>query len=214
MKRKIVKPFDLEAAKNGAKIETRNGKEVEILRWDLNNKCSILGIVTEDDGYESFVGWENDGTNPFKMDIDNDLVIVEYEDEESEYKKMKKIIKPFDLEAAKNGVKVETRDGNKAEILKWDANSECPLIGVYADGEGYEHAGSWTLNGKWGSIASPLDLVIVEYEDKSDWKPTDEQIEAIRCARSFVVDDFGEHQTLSEILMQLEEQLRKIKEEL
>lgn len=80
--KKIIKPFDLEAAKNGAKIETRNGKKVEILRWDLNNKCSILGIVTGDDGYESFVGWGNDGTSPFKMDIDNDLVIVEYKDEE------------------------------------------------------------------------------------------------------------------------------------
>lgn len=86
--KKIIKPFDFEAAKNGAKIETRNGKEVEILRWDLNNKCSILGIVTGDDGYESFVGWGNDGTSPFKMDIDNDLVIVEYKDEESEDEKM------------------------------------------------------------------------------------------------------------------------------
>jgi len=86
--KKIIKPFDLEAAKNGAKIETRNGKEVEILRWDLNNKCSILGIVTGDDGYESFVGWENDGTSPTKMDNDNDLVIVEYKDEESEVEKI------------------------------------------------------------------------------------------------------------------------------
>lgn len=82
--KKIIKPFDLEAAKNGAKVETRNGTEVEILRWDLNNKCPILGIATGDDGYESFVGWENDGTSPFKMigDNDNDLVIVEYEDED------------------------------------------------------------------------------------------------------------------------------------
>ena len=88
MKRKIVKSFDLEAAKNGAKIETRNGKEVEILRWDLNNKCPILGIVTGDDGYESFAGWGNDGTSPFKMDIDNDLVIVEYENDKSEDEKM------------------------------------------------------------------------------------------------------------------------------
>ena len=44
------------------------------------------------------------------------------------------------------------------------------------------------------------------------WKPSDEQIKAIRLARSFVMDDFGEHPTLSEILMELEEQLQKIKE--
>lgn len=78
---------------------------------------------------------------------------------------MKKTIKPFDLEAAKKGAKVETRNGNKAEILKWDANSDCPLIGVYVDGEGYEYAGSWTLNGEWGDL-SCLDLVIAEYEDE------------------------------------------------
>ena len=88
MKRKIVKFFDLEAVKNGAKVETRNGHKVEILRTDLKNKFPILGIVTGDDGYESFVGWENDGTSPIKMNNDDDLVIVEYKDEESEDEKM------------------------------------------------------------------------------------------------------------------------------
>lgn len=99
--KKIIKPFDLEAAKNGAKIETRNGKEVEILRWDLNNKFPILGIVTGDDGYESFVGWKIDGTSPLEFDNDDDLVLVEYEDEheESEDEKMlnniEECLRPF-----------------------------------------------------------------------------------------------------------------------
>lgn len=78
---------------------------------------------------------------------------------------MKKTIKPFYLAAAQNGAKVETKDGNKVEILKWDAHSDCPLIGVYVGSDGYEHAGSWTLNGEWGGL-SCLDLVIVEYEDE------------------------------------------------
>lgn len=38
--------------------------------------------------------------------------------------KDKKIIKPFCLEAAKRGAKVETRSGKKVEIFKWDANSQ------------------------------------------------------------------------------------------
>lgn len=79
---------------------------------------------------------------------------------------MKKTTKLFNLAAAQNGAKVETRNGGKVEILKWDARNDCPLIGTYVDGEGYEHAGSWTLNGNWGDVASPLDLVIVEYEDE------------------------------------------------
>ena len=78
---------------------------------------------------------------------------------------MKKTIKPFYLAAAQNGAKVETKDGWKVEILKWDAKSDCPLIGAYVDGEEYEHVGSWTLNGEWGGL-SRLDLVMVEYEDE------------------------------------------------
>lgn len=75
----------------------------------------------------------------------------------------KKIIKPFDLEASKKGAKVETRSGKKVEIFKWDANSQFPLKGIYENCEGYECAGSWNLDGEWGSAPS-LDLVIVEYE--------------------------------------------------
>ena len=49
----------------------------------------------------------------------------------------------------------------------------------------------------------------VHSQDK--WMPSDEQIKAIRLARSFVADDFEEHPTLSEILIELEERLKKLK---
>ena len=52
-----------------------------------------------------------------------------------------------------------------------------------------------------------------QYNKKSSqpsWKPTEEQIKAIRLARSFVVDDFSEKPTLSETLKELEEQLKKL----
>lgn len=48
--------------------------------------------------------------------------------------------------------------------------------------------------------------------DKCTWKPTEKQINAIRLARSFVTDDFSENPTLSEILLELEKQLKKIME--
>lgn len=77
----------------------------------------------------------------------------------------KKIIKPFDLEAAKNGAKIETRDGREVEILKWDAeNTSYPIEGVIL-----RNKATWANNGKW-SIADLQhchhDLVIVEYEDE------------------------------------------------
>lgn len=45
------------------------------------------------------------------------------------------------------------------------------------------------------------------------WKPSEEQIKAIRLARSFVTDDFSDNPTLSELLVELEEQLKKLREE-
>jgi hypothetical protein len=43
------------------------------------------------------------------------------------------------------------------------------------------------------------------------WKPSDKQINAIRLARSFVTDDFGANPTLSDTLVELEKQLKKLK---
>ena len=48
---------------------------------------------------------------------------------------------------------------------------------------------------------------------QNTWKPSKEQIESIRLARTFVTDDFDEHPTLSEILVELEKQLKKLREE-
>lgn len=96
MKRKIVKTFNLEAAKNGANVETRNGDKVEIIRTDLKNSFPILGILTRGNDYQVPLSWEINGTSPTSpTDSDYDLVIVEYEDEESEDEKMLKIIEEF-----------------------------------------------------------------------------------------------------------------------
>ena len=47
-------------------------------------------------------------------------------------------------------------------------------------------------------------------KERYTWKPSSEQIEAIRLARSFVVDDFSENPTLSDILVELEKQLKEL----
>ena len=52
-KKKIYKPFDLEAAKAGRPVMNVIGERVEIVRFDLNNEdYPILGIVTRKDGTE------------------------------------------------------------------------------------------------------------------------------------------------------------------
>ena len=62
---------------------------------------------------------------------------------------------------------------------------------------------------KFGDIVTFLKSL----KERYSWKPSDEQIKAIRLARSFVTDDFDEHPALSEILIELEKQLKKLREE-
>ena len=50
-------------------------------------------------------------------------------------------------------------------------------------------------------------------DTKHYWKPSDEQIEALEIAITFVTDDFGENPTLSETLRTLIEQLKKLRYE-
>lgn len=83
---------------------------------------------------------------------------------------MKKTIKPFDIEAAKNGEKVECRDGSEVEILKWNAKGDYPILGVIKRNDGSEMIGHWAIYKKWNTTSEPFDeeLVIVEYEDEED----------------------------------------------
>ena len=46
-----LKPFDLEAAKNGAKVVTRDGHAVRIICYDRKNEeYPIVALVGEDEG--------------------------------------------------------------------------------------------------------------------------------------------------------------------
>jgi hypothetical protein len=66
---------------------------------------------------------------------------------------------------------------------------------------------------EWDAEEKVLKKIEDYIQQKPTWKPTEKQINAIRLARSFVTDDFGDNPTLSEVLKELEEQLKKIMEE-
>lgn len=76
---------------------------------------------------------------------------------------MKKIIKPFNLEAAKNGAKVETRNGYKVTLAE-ERKPTYPVCGTFPY-KGETRSGQWRENGEWDNNPN-LDLVIVEYEDE------------------------------------------------
>lgn len=91
----------------------------------------------------------------------------------------KEIIKPFDLEAYKNGAKVKTRDGHEVRIICTDAKDDYPIIGLVTNSAGDEHIVLYTLEGKLYSTKSTIcaeDLVIVkEVEEQEFWSDREDK---------------------------------------
>lgn len=77
MKKKIQKPFDAEAAKRGARVETRDGMTVRIICYDkVDGIYPIIALVNQD-GYETCNGYTSDGKLFCHGSGKHDLVIVE-----------------------------------------------------------------------------------------------------------------------------------------
>lgn len=78
MKKKIQKPFDVEAAKNGATVKTKGGKSVRIVCYDRISSYPILALVF-DGKAETCYHYKLDGSLGYYAGITNseDLVIIE-----------------------------------------------------------------------------------------------------------------------------------------
>lgn len=80
----------------------------------------------------------------------------------------KPILKPFDLEAAKQGKSVCTRDGRKARIICFDTKGDpCPIIALVEE-NGIEAAYHYDKNGQNAYNKSELDLMMLP-EKKEGW---------------------------------------------
>lgn len=78
-------------------------------------------------------------------------------------------MKPFNLELAKAGHPVCTRDGHKVRIICFDRkDSNCPIIALLSDGS-KETVSSYTTTGYYSKgQESQLDLMMVS-EKKEGW---------------------------------------------
>ena len=87
MKKEIIKSFDLEAYKNGAKIKTRDGHEVRIICTDKENPYfPIVALIKLADGSESTQFYTSNGRKqPIKCTISNDDLVIVEEAEEPEF---------------------------------------------------------------------------------------------------------------------------------
>lgn len=77
MKKEIIKSFNLEAYKNGAKVKTRDGHEVRIICTDAKDKnYPIIALIKLYNDNEVVAYYTLEGINKGYIN-DNDLVIVE-----------------------------------------------------------------------------------------------------------------------------------------
>lgn len=87
MKKEIIKPFSLEAWKNGAKVKTRTGHEARIICTDAKRPSyPVIALVNVDDNRECIMSYTPEGKEYYSSadSNPNDLVIVE-EVEEPEF---------------------------------------------------------------------------------------------------------------------------------
>jgi hypothetical protein len=67
--------FDYDAAKNGAKIITKYGLPVNILKWDINNEFCIVGTVVQDH-VENVDKWDIKG-NAWSNTANNLVMVID-----------------------------------------------------------------------------------------------------------------------------------------
>lgn len=80
-------------------------------------------------------------------------------------------MKPFDLEKAKAGAPVCTREGFKARIICFDANNDrFPIVALLKSDNGKEYPASFTKEGRFsdGEVDSSNDL-LMEGIKKEGW---------------------------------------------
>jgi hypothetical protein len=86
MKKEIIKPFDLEAYKNGAKIRTRDGHEVRIICTDAKNPYfPIIALVKLVDCNEINLQYTSKGKALLTKNVSGDDLVIVEEVEEPEF---------------------------------------------------------------------------------------------------------------------------------
>ena len=149
-----MKEFNLKRAMRGVPLCTRCGDKVEILKWNKKTPQGIypiVGLRTNSDGCEVVEDWRSDGRYAGDNQHAYDLMLCENAD--------------FNLEDAKAGMKVQTRDGRPVRLLCFDrkwTNSNFCIIGLVPDEDGDEQIEEWLPDGSYydDDIKDENDLVM------------------------------------------------------
>lgn len=186
---KIV-PFDLEKAKNGAYVVTRDGRSVDIKSFNNGDEDYPITVIIKHlakNEHDEVATFTEKGVYYNLVEDNRDLFIQELEPEFQ--------LLPFDLEKAKQGFPVITRDGHKLEIIDFDGKT--PNYPIEAQNDKGEHY-FFTINGKFSfynpSIENPNDLFMsgleIEKEETETMNETENTEETKQTENS---DEYNQY---------------------
>lgn len=103
-------------------------------------------------------------------DYKHKRIAIEIKQNKENMEEKKLNLKPFDLEAAKAGKPVCTRDGRRARIICWDKKGNYPIVALIQDNENSEHIEYYTENGIFsnGGNEKNRDLMMLP-QKKEGW---------------------------------------------
>lgn len=103
-------------------------------------------------------------------DYKHKRIAIEIKQNKENMEEKKLNLRPFDLEAAKAGKPVCTRDGRRARIICWDKKGNYPIVALIQDNENSEHIEYYTENGIFsnGGNEKNRDLMMLP-QKKEGW---------------------------------------------
>lgn len=125
------------------------------------NDC-VIYTPLYDNPYKCFV-------RPIKDFAQNFMLDNEKEEKHSNLESTGKNLKLFDLEAAKTGKPVCTRDGRKARIICFDQKDIAPIVGLVTGLDGKESIYAFYKDGRVSSQEERADDLMMLKEKKEGW---------------------------------------------
>ena len=129
--------------------------------------------------YKIFNKSYSHNTKYIMCDFNEDgIVSIELKQTKENIEENKLNLKPFDIQKAREGKPVCTKDGAKARIICFDAKSDAPIIALITTDDGTEITFDYLSDGTFFNSENPDNDLMMLAEKKEGWiiKPKDYQV--------------------------------------
>ena len=128
---------------------------------------TFQGLKSPDTKRCEYCYFRNQVCNPELCGGESFLVEIKQNKEDMKEKKLN--LKPFDIQKAREGKPVCTRDGAKARIICFDAKSDAPIIALITADDGTEITFDYLSDGTFFNSENPDNDLMMLPEKKEGW---------------------------------------------